>query len=191
MKPPGNVLVLSVDKKTQIQALDRTQPSLPLNPSRIGSRTLDDRRHGTAALYAVFDTLTGKVADKTNGEALLFFLKLLNRRVSADKDLHIMLDNLSAHKAPAACEWLDAHPRIHLHFTPTSSSWLNAVVGRFAQLERPALYCGVFASVPELKAEQQRFISAHNAHNAQPFKWTKPTGNFIATVGRAKHALHN
>jgi transposase len=101
------------------------------------------------------------------------------------------LDNLSAHKTPAVREWLEAHPRIHLHFTPTSSSWLNAVEGWFAQLERRALYRGVFTSVPELKAELQRFINVHNAHSAKPFKWTKPAGRIIAAVGRAKHALHN
>lgn len=195
MNPPNNAVVLSVDEKTQIQALDRTQPGLPLNPSRIGSRTHDYKRHGTAALYAAFNTLTGKVigkvANKTNGREFLSFLKLLNRRVGADKDLHIILDNLSAHKTPAVREWLEAHPRIHLHFTPTSSSWLNAVEGWFAQLERRALYRGVFTSVPELKAELQRFISAHNAHSAKPFKWTKPAAHIIAAVGRAKHALHN
>lgn len=195
MNPPSNAVVLSVDEKTQIQALDRTQPGLPLNPSRIGSRTHDYKRHGTAALYAAFNTLTGKVigkvANKTNGREFLSFLKLLNRRVGADKDLHIILDNLSAHKTPDVREWLEAHPRIHLHFTPTSSSWLNAVEGWFAQLERRALYRGVFTSVPELKAELQRFISAHNAHSAKPFKWTKPAAHIIAAVGRAKHSLHN
>jgi transposase len=195
MSPPDNAVVLSVDEKTQIQALDRTQPGLPLNPSRIGSRTHDYKRNGTAALYAAFNTLTGKVigkvTDKTNGKEFLSFLKLLNRRIGAGKDLHIILDNLSAHKTPAVREWLAAHPRIHLHFTPTSSSWLNAVEGWFAQLERRALYRGVFTSVPELKAELQRFIKTHNAHTAKPFKWTKPAAHIIAAVGRAKNALHN
>ena len=195
MSPPDNAVVLIVDEKTQIQALDRTQPGLPLNPSRIGSRTHDYKRNGTATLYAAFNTLTGKVigkvTNKTNAKEFLSFLKLLNRRFSAGKDLHIILDNLSAHKTPAVREWLDAHPRIHLHFTPTSSSWLNAVEGWFAQLERRALYRGVFTSVPELKAELRRFIKVHNSNSAKPFKWTKPASNIIAAVGRAKHALHN
>ncbi len=195
MNPPENAVVLSVDEKTQIQALDRTQPGLPLNPSRIGSRTHDYKRNGTAALYAAFNTLTGKVigkvTDKTNGKEFLSFLRLLNRRFSAGKELHIILDNLSAHKTPAVRQWLEAHPRIHLHFTPTSSSWLNAVEGWFAQLERRALYRGVFTSVPELKAELRRFIAAHNAHNAKPFKWAKPASNIIAAVGRATRALQN
>ncbi len=195
MNPPDNAVVLSVDEKTQIQALDRTQPGLPLNPSRIGSRTHDYKRNGTAALYAAFNTLTGKVigkvTDKTNGAEFLSFLKLLNRRIGAGKDLHIILDNLSAHKTLAVRQWLEAHPRVHLHFTPTSSSWLNAVEGWFAQLERRALYRGVFTSVPELKAELRGFIKAHNANSAKPFKWTKPASNIIAAVGRAKRALHN
>ena len=195
MSPPDHAVVLSVDEKTQIQALDRTQPGLPLSPSRIGSRTHDYKRNGTATLYAAFNTLTGKVigkvTDRTNGNEFLSFLKLLNRRVSAALDLHIILDNLSAHKTPAVREWLAAHPRIHLHFTPTSSSWLNAVEGWFAQLERRALYRGTFTSVPDLKAELRRFIQVHNQHNAKPFQWTKPASNIIASVGRAKEALHN
>ena len=168
---------------------------MPLKPSRIGSRTHDYKRNGTAALYAAFNTLTGKVigkvTDNTNGKEFLSFLKLLNRRFSAGKELHIILDNLGAHETPAVRERLDAHRRIHLHFTPTSSSWLNAVEGWFAQLERRALYRGVLTSVPDLKAELQRFIEVHNAHSARPFKWTKPAGNIIAAVGRAQDALHN
>ena len=135
--------------------------------------------------------MIGKVTNKTNAKEFLSFLKLLNRRFSAGKDLHIILDNLSAHKTPAVHEWLDAHPRIHLHFTPTSSSWLNAVEGWFAQLERRALYRGVFTSVPALKAELRRFMKIHNSNSAKPFKWTKPASNIIAAVGRAKPALHH
>ena len=107
------------------------------------------------------------------------------------QDLHIILENLSTHKTPAVHEWLDAHPRIHLHFTPTSSSWLNAVEGWFAQLERRALYRGVFTSVPALKAELRRFTKVHNSNSAKPFKWTKPASNIIAAVGRAKPASHH
>ena len=195
MNPPENAIVLSVDEKTQIQALDRTQPGLPLSPSRIGSRTHDYKRHGTASLYAAFNTLTGKVigkvADSTNSKGFLSFLKLVDRRVHPEKDLHIILDNLSAHKTKAVREWVDAHPRIHLHFTPTSSSWLNAVEGWFAQLERRALYRGVFTSVAELKMELENFIKAHNAESAKPFKWTKPASQILASVERAKQSLQN
>ena len=195
MNPPENAVVLSVDEKTQIQALDRTQPGLPLNPSRIGSRTHDYKRHGTTSFYAAFNTLTGKVigkvADRTNSKAFLSFLKLLDRRTRADQDLHIIMDNLSAHKTQAVREWVDSRPRIHIHFTPTSSSWLNAVEGWFSQLERRALYRGVFTSVPELKAELERFIKIHNKESAKPFKWTKPASHILAAVGRAKKSLQN
>ncbi len=195
MNPPENAIVLSVDEKTQIQALDRTQPGLPLSPGRIGSRTHDYKRHGTTNLYAAFNTLTGKVigkvADKTNSKAFLSFLKLVNRRTNPEKDLHIILDNLSAHKTKEIRAWVDAHPRIHLHFTPTSSSWLNAVEGWFAQLERRALYRGVFTSVSELKVELENFIKTHNAENAKPFKWAKPASKILASVERAKQSLQN
>ncbi len=195
MNPPENAVVLSVDEKTQIQALDRTQPGLPLNPSRIGSRTHDYKRHGTASLYAAFNTLTGKVigkvAKRTNSKAFLSFLKLLDRRTPPERELHIILDNLSAHKTKAVQDWVASRPRIHLHFTPTSSSWLNAVEGWFAQLERRALYRGVFTSVPDLKAELERFIKVHNADSAKAFTWTKPASQILASVGRAKHALQN
>ena len=195
MNPPDNAVVLSVDEKTQIQALDRTQPGLPLNPSRIGSRTHDYKRHGTASLYAAFNTLTGKVigkvAKRTNSKAFLSFLKLLDRRTHPERELHIILDNLSAHKTKAVQDWVASRPRIHLHFTPTSSSWLNAVEGWFAQLERRALYRGVFTSVPDLKAELERFIKVHNADSAKAFTWTKPASQILASVGRAKNALQN
>jgi len=195
MNPPENAVVLSVDEKTQIQALDRTQPGLPLNPSRIGSRTHDYKRHGTTSLFAAFNTLTGKVigkvSNRTNSKAFLSFLKLVNRRTNPDKDLHIILDNLSAHKTKEVRDWVDAHPRIHLHFTPTSSSWLNAVEGWFAQLERRALYRGVFTSVSELKVELENFIKVHNAETAKPFKWTKPASQILASVERAKKTLQN
>lgn len=195
MNPPDNAIVLSVDEKTQIQALDRTQPGLPLSPSRIGSRTHDYKRHGTASLFAAFNTLTGKVigkvAKRTNSKEFLSFLKLVDRRTNPDKDLHIILDNLSAHKTKEVREWVEDRPRIHLHFTPTSSSWLNAVEGWFAQLERRALYRGIFTSVSELKAELERFIKTHNAESAKPFKWTKPAGQILASVERAKQSLQN
>ncbi|MAR91868.1 MAG: IS630 family transposase [Pseudomonadales bacterium] len=195
MNPPENAVVLSVDEKTQIQALDRTQPGLPLNPSRIGSRTHDYKRHGTTSLFAAFNTLTGKVigkvSNRTNSKEFLSFLKLVNRRTNPDKDLHIILDNLSAHKTKEVRDWVDAHPRIHLHFTPTSSSWLNAVEGWFALLERRALYRGVFTSVSELKMELENFIKVHNAETAKPFKWTKPASQILASVERAKKKLQN
>ena len=193
MNPPDNALVLCVDEKTQIQALDRTQPGLPLSPGHIGSRTHDYKRNGTAALYAAFNVLTGKVigkvANRSRSKEFLSFLKHVERITPKDKDLHIVLDNLSAHKTKAVREWLAGQPRIHFHFTPTSASWLNAVEGWFAQLERRALYRGVFTSVPELKAEIRRFIDVHNRDLAKPFRWTKSSDNILAAVERAKDAL--
>ncbi|AWF81342.1 IS630 family transposase [Microbulbifer sp. A4B17] len=195
MNPPENAVVLSVDEKTQIQALDRTQPGLPLNPSRIGSRTHGYKRHGTASLFATFNTLTGKVigkvANRTTSKEFLSFLKLVDRRTDSNKDLHIILDNLNAHKTKEVRDWAKSRPRIHLHFTPTSSSWLNAVEGWFAQLERRALYRGVYTSVAELKSELEHFIKAHNAEAAKPFKWTKSAGQILASVERAKQSLQN
>lgn len=195
MNPPSNALVLSVDEKTQIQALDRTQPGLPLSSGRIGSRTHDYKRHGTASLYAAFNILTGevigKMTDRARSKEFLAFLRHIDRCTPEDQELHIILDNLSAHKTSAVMEWLKENPRVQFHFTPTSSSWLNAVEGWFAQLERRALYRGVFSSVKDLKEEINRFIKVHNRELAKPFKWTKTAGKIIAAVERAKKVLPN
>lgn len=195
MNPPSNALVLSVDEKTQIQALDRTQPGLPLTPGRIGSQTPDYKRHGATSLYAAFNVLTGKVLEKVTdrhrSKEFLSFLKHINNNTPRKLDLHIILDNLSAHKTCEVMTWVNAHPRIHLHFTPISSSWLNAVESWFAQLERRALYRGVFSSVKELKDEINRYIEVHNQELAKPFKWTKTAAKIIASVKRAKNALPN
>jgi transposase len=195
MDPLDNALVLCVDEKTQIQALDRTQPGLPLAPGRIGSRTHDYKRNGTAALYAAFNVLTGevigRVENRSRSKEFLAFLKQVERQTPKDKALHIVLDNLSAHKTKAVSEWVASQPRIHFHFTPTSASWLNAVEGWFSQLERRALYRGVFSGVAELKAELQRFIRVHNRDLAKPFKWTKSAETILASVQRAKGVLPN
>jgi len=195
MNPPSNSMVLCVDEKTQIQALDRTQPGLPLSEGKIGSRTHDYKRHGTSCLYAAFNTLTGKVIGKmtkrTRSKEFLSFMKKVERSTPRNKDLHVILDNHSAHKTAEVKEWLAINPRVHFHFTPTSSSWLNAVEGWFAQLERRALYRGVFTSVTELDAEIRRFIKVHNKHSAKPFKWTKDANVILKSVERAKNALPN
>lgn len=195
MNPPSNAVVLSVDEKTQIQALDRTQPGLPLSSGRIGSRTHDYKRHGTTSLYAAFNIVTGevmgKMTDRCRSKEFLVFLKAIDKRTPKHQQLHIILDNLSAHKTGAVKEWIENNPRVHLHFTPTSSSWLNAVEGWFSQLERRALYRGVFTSVTELKDEIKQFIKVHNRELAKPFKWTKSAANILASVERAKKALPN
>jgi len=195
MNPPSNAVVLSVDEKTQIQALDRTQPGLPLSPGNIGSRTHDYKRHGTASLYAAFNVFTGevmgKVTERSRAKEFLSFVKEIEKKTPKSQDLHIILDNLSAHKTKEVTAWVEKHPRIHFHFTPTSSSWLNAVEGWFAQLERRSLYRGVFTSVKELKDEIVRFIDVHNQELAKPFKWTKSASKIIEAVKRAKNKLPN
>jgi len=135
-----------------MQALDRTQPMLPLRPGQIARRTHDYTRHGTASLYAAFDVATGKVLGSVK------IVRAVPRRLA----LHLVLDNSSTHKTPDVLAWLAAHPRFTLHFTPTSASWLNAVEGWFAQLERRAVRRRSFTSVSDLRAELRRFIAAHN-----------------------------
>lgn len=195
MDPPNNAVVLSVDEKTQIQALDRTQPGLPLASNRIGSRTHDYKRHGTTSLYAAFNILTGrvmgKVAKRTRSKEFLSFLKQINRNHPKGKELHIILDNHSAHKTKEVMNWLEKNDHIHFHFTPTSASWLNAVEGWFAQLERRALYRGVFSSVAELQQALLEFIRVHNRTSAKPFTWKKDAKTIIGAVERAKNALPN
>jgi len=195
MNPPANALVLSVDEKTQIQALDRTQPGLPLSQGHVGSHTHDYKRHGTSALFAAFNIATGKVigqvSDRCRSEDFLRFLKKIERQTPKNKQVHIILDNHSAHKTTIIKDWLEVNPRFEFHFTPTSSSWINAVEGWFAQLEHRALYRGVFTSVADLKAELNRFVKVHNKHLAKPFKWTKPAKKILAAVDRAKNVLPN
>ena len=189
MAPPDNAIVLSVDEKTQIQALDRTQPMLPLRPGQIERRTHDYKRNGTTSLYAAFDILTGKVIGRTTkkhrAKEFLDFLRQIDRSTPKELDLHLILDNSSTHKTPDVKKWLAAHPRFILHFTPTSASWLNAVEGWFAQLERRAIYRGVFTSVKELRDEIHQFIKVHNTESAKPFKWTKSASTIIESVKRA------
>ena len=193
MDPPANAMVLSVDEKTQIQALDRTQPQLPLRPGLIERRTHDYKRNGTTNLYAAFDIVTGKVMGRVSqrhrAEDFLEFLNLIERSTPKRLDLHLILDNSSTHKTPEVQQWLAARPRYKLHFTPTSASWLNAVETWFSILERRSVHRGVFTSVQELQNEIKRFIKEHNAHAAKPFRWTKTADSILESVNRAKAAL--
>lgn len=193
INPPENALVLSVDEKTQIQALDRTQPMLPLKPGQIERRTHDYKRNGTTSLYAAFDILTGEVIGRTTklhrAKEFLDFLRQIERTTPRKLDLHLILDNSSTHKTPDVQKWFAKHPRFILHFTPTSASWLNAVEGWFSQLERRSIYRGVFTSVKELRDEIHRFIRVHNAENAKPFKWTKSASVILESVARAKEQI--
>jgi transposase len=190
MDPPDNAVVLSVDEKTQIQALDRTQPMLPLRPGQIERHTHDYKRHGTASLYAAFDIATGRVlgrvTERHRAQEFLAFLEQIERSVPKRRALHLILDNSSTHTTAEVKAFLAAHPRIHMHFTPTSASWLNAVEGWFSQLERRSIYRGVFTSVQDLRVELRRFIAAHNTHSAKPFVWTKSALSILDSVSRAK-----
>jgi transposase len=177
LDPPDNSMVLSVDEKTQIQALDRTQPMLPLKPGQAERRTHDYKRNGTRSLYAAFDVATGQVRGRVTKQhrarEFLAFLRQIDRTTPRDLDLHLIVDNSSTHKTPEVKRWLERHPRFHMHFTPTSASWLNAVESWFSQLERRALYRGIFTNVLELRDEIHRYIRIHNNEHAKPFRWTK------------------
>lgn len=190
LNPPDNAMVLSVDEKTQIQALDRTQPMLPLKAGQIERRTHDYKRHGTASLYAAFDIATGevmgRVTQKHRAKEFLDFLKQIDRSTPKDQALHLIVDNSSTHKTPEVQKWLARHPRFELHFTPTSASWLNAVEGWFGQLERRALYRGTFTSVKELRDAIRAYIKAHNEGHAKPFHWTKSAETILKSVERAE-----
>jgi transposase len=195
LNPPDNAVVLCVDEKTQIQALDRTQPLLPLKPGQVERRTHDYKRNGITNLYAAFNILTGqvmgRVTQRHRAKEFLDFLKQVERATPAERDLHIILDNSSTHTTKDVRGWLSKHPRIQLHFTPTSASWLNAVESWFSTLERRALHRGVFTSVKELREELHRYIRLHNARHAKQFRWTKPASDIIDQVQKIKDQLNN
>ena len=187
LEPPKNAIVLSVDEKSQIQALDRTQPLLQLKPGQPERRTHDYKRHGTTTLFAALDIATGDVTGRcsvSHGVAdFLDFLKLLDRTYPR-RHLHLIVDNSHTHKNIETQRWLERHPRFHLHFTPTSASWLNQVEGWFSLLSRRAIRRGVFRSVAQLVDAIQRFIQAWNA-NRHPFVWVK-TADEILTKANPK-----
>jgi transposase len=175
LHPPEKAVVLCVDEKSQIQALDRTQPLLPMRPGQVERRTHDYVRHGTATLFAALDIATGEVTGRTYArhrhQEFLKFLQLVARRYPRGQ-LHLVLDNYRTHKHPEVQAWLAHHPRFHLHFTPTSSSWLNQVETWFSIVHRKAIRRGVFRSVAHLKDAIQRFLDAWNEHK-HPFVWVK------------------
>jgi len=161
--PPAHAIVLSVDEKSQIQALDRTQPGLPLKPGRCGTTTHDYKRNGTTTLFAALDVLEGKVIGRCmqrhRHQEFIRFLNAIERELPAGKIVHAILDNYGAHKHPKVRAWLYRHPRFVFHYTPTSCSWLNAVEGFFAKLTRQRLKRGVFRSIVELQAAINRFFA--------------------------------
>jgi transposase len=192
--PPEHALVLAVDEKSQIQALDRTQPGLPLKRGRAGTMTHDYKRNGTTTLFAALDVLQGKVIGqcmlKHRAREFLRFLRRLDQETPAGLDLHLILDNYAAHKTPAVKGWLARRPRFHLHFTPTSCSWLNAVEGFFSQLTSKRLKRGAFHSILDLHQAIDAYLAEHNA-NPKPFVWTKPVDTILDKITRAKQTLES
>jgi len=190
--PPAHAIVLSVDEKSQIQALDRTQPGLPLKKGRAGTMTHDYKRHGTTTLFAALNVLDGTVIGQNmqrhRHQEFIRFLNKVNAATPPGKAVHVILDNYAAHKHPKVRQWLDRHERFTFHFTPTSCSWLNAVEGFFAKLTRQRLKRGVFRSVVDLQAAINRFLAAYN-QNPKPFSWTADPDKIIAAVRRGHQAL--
>jgi transposase len=190
--PPAHAVVLSFDEKSQIQALDRTQPGLPLKKGRCGTMTHDYKRNGTTTLFAALNVLDGSVIgqcmQKHRHQEFIRFLNQIEAKVPAGKIVHVILDNYAAHKHPKVIEWLGRHPRVVFHFTPTSASWLNAVEGFFAVLTKRRLKRGVFHSIADLQAAINRYLAEHN-QAPKPFTWTKDPEKIIAAVKRGHQAL--
>jgi len=190
--PPAHAIVLSFDEKSQIQALDRTQPGLPMKKGRAGTMTHDYKRNGTTTLFAALNVLDGTVIGRNmqrhRHQEFIRFLNTIERQVPAGKSVHVILDNYAAHKHPKVREWLDRHPRFAFHFTPTSCSWLNAVEGFFAKLANRRLKRGTFHSLIDLQAAINRFVAEQNA-NPRPFVWTADPEQIIAAVKRGHQVL--
>jgi transposase len=192
LDPPDKALVLCVDEKSQIQALDRTQPSLPMKRGRAGTMTHEYKRHGTTSLFAALNMLDGRVIGQCHArhrhQEFLAFLRRLDREFSAELDLHLIVDNYRTHSHPVVRAWLEKHPRFVLHFTPTSSSWLNLVERWFRELSQKRLRRGVFHSVPELIAAIEEFLAVHN-DDPKPFVWTASAEAIVAKVSRCRAIL--
>ncbi len=192
--PPAHAVILSVDEKSQIQALDRTQPGLPMKKGRAGTMTHDYKRHGTTTLFAALNVLDGTVIGRNmqrhRHQEFIRFLDTVEAQVPARKVIHAIVDNYATHKHSKVQKWLARHPRWTFHFTPTSASWLNAVEGFFAKLTRRRLKRGVFRSVVELKAAIDRFVAENNT-GPKPFAWTASPKRILASVKRGKETLES
>ena len=192
MNPPEHALVLCCDEKSQVQALDRTQPGLPLKKGRAATMTHDYKRNGTTTLFAALNTLDGSVISRCEPRhrhiEWLSFLRQIERETPKDKSLHLICDNYSTHKHPKVQEWLAKHPRIHLHFTPTSASWLNMVERFFRDITVERIRNGVFRSVGELIAAIEQYVSVHNK-DPKPFVWTAKANDILQKVIRANSRL--
>jgi transposase len=193
LNPPDKAVVLCMDEKSQVQALDRTQPSLPLKPGRAGTMTHDYKRNGTTTLFAALNVLTGNVIGKCfarhRHDEFLRFLRIVDTQVPRRLQIHMILDNYGTHTHPDVQAWLAKHPRFHLHFTPTSSSWLNMVERFFAAITDKAIRRGVFRSVDDLITAIEEYLRAHN-DNPVPFVWTATAEDILAKVTRARAKLN-
>ena len=192
LNPPEKALVLCVDEKSQIQALERTQPLLPLRPGVVARQTHDYARHGTTTLFAALSMLDGRVIGdclpRHRHQEFLRFLKKIDTETPAELDLHLIVDNYATHKHPRVKSWLRRHPRLHLHFTPTSSSWLNMVERWFREITDKRIRRGSFASVPSLIAAITEYVENHN-QNPKVFVWTATVTNILAKLAKCKEAL--
>jgi transposase len=192
LDPPDKAVVLCMDEKSQIQALDRTQPSLPMVKGRAGTMTHDYKRNGTTTLFAALDVLTGTVIGQClprhRHEEFLTFLRTVDRNVPKTLQVHLILDNYAAHKHPDVQRWLSKHKRFHLHFTPTSSSWLNLVERWFRELTDKNIRRGSFPSVPDLIASIENYLHVHNG-DPKPYVWTATAESILEKVRRGRLAL--
>jgi transposase len=194
LNPPEHALVLCADEKSQIQALDRTQPGLPLKKGRCGTMTHDYKRNGTATLFAAMSTLDGSVIsmcdDRHRHQEWLKFLRVIDQVTPGGKQIHLIADNYATHKHPKVEKWLARHPRFHVYFTPTSSSWLNMVERFFRDLTQNRLRRGIFRDVEDLILAIGDYIDKHN-HNPKPFVWTAKASDILEKVKRARNTLDN
>jgi len=192
LDPPEKAIVFSVDEKSQIQALDRTQPGLPLKRGKAGTMTHDYKRHGTTTLFAALNvhegTVIGECLPKHRNDEFLTFLKRLDRETDKGLDVHLIVDNYATHKHPNVKAWLAKHPRFHMHFTPTSASWVNLVERFFRDITEERIRRGVFRSVTELKEAITEYLEHRNA-NPKPYKWTATPDAILAKVAKAKEML--
>jgi transposase len=192
LSPPQNAVVLCVDEKSQIQALDRTQPGLPMKKGRCGTWTHDYVRNGTTTLFAALEVATGKVTGECYShhrhQEVLKFLRKLDKEYECGEELHLVMDNYGTHKHARVKSWLDQHPRFHVHFIPTSSSWLNLVERWFAELTNKAVRRGSFRSVPDLIGKIMEFIESHNEHT-KAFVWTATAEDILAKIEKCRKRL--
>ena len=192
LNPPEKAIVFSVDEKSQIQALDRTQPGLPMKPGKNGTMTHDDKRHGTTTLFAALNvhegTVIGECLPQHRHDEFLRFLRKLDRQTDTALDVHVIVDNYATHKHPSVNAWLEKNPRFHMHFTPTSASWVNLVERFFRDITVERIGRGVFRSVDELKSAIMDYLEHHNA-DPKPYQWTAKPEAILTKVAKAKATL--